>query len=134
MTRASEDSLRGTLPRVFENKALIAEKFYEALFRRVPEAEALFVRDFGRQKDVFATLLAKIAQYSEQPEALDDIAGDVVKIHRVHGVTAEQYESARQALIEAFAETMSDCLSAEELARWANAGNHLVQRTIELSA
>lgn len=133
MAAAAESSVRDTLPQVFEHKALIAEKFYQALFRQMPEAEAMFARDFGRQKDIFASLLAKVAQYSDQPQALDDIASHLARVHRVYQISPVQYQAAGQALTDAFDEAMCDCLSPEERARWARVTDRLVQRIIELS-
>jgi len=129
----SAQGLRETLPVVFERKALIAERFYQAMFRMAPETRAFFMVGFGQQKSVFAMLLVKIAQSADSSAAMERIARDLVAVHRAHGVTPEQYRIAGRALAEALETSLADHLGAQELARWTQVAGRLVQRMIELA-
>ncbi len=129
----NDRGLRNTLPVVFERKALIAERFYQAMFRLAPDTRAFFRTGFGRQKSVFAMLIVKIAQSADNPAAMEKIARDLVAVHRARGITPDQYRIAGIALDEALTANLSDRLSGPELARWTQVADTLVQRMIELA-
>jgi hypothetical protein len=42
---------------IYGRKAEFADRFYVHLFARMPEAEAMFVGDFTKQKEMFASML-----------------------------------------------------------------------------
>ena len=127
------DSLRETLPLVFEHKARIADHFFQSMFHHAPETRAYFTEGFGRKKAILATMIAKIAQTADQPDTLDRIAGGLANSHRAYGITQTQYQAARRALKEALTLHLSDHLSGQELAAWTNVADAFVQRMIDLT-
>lgn len=128
------NDLRETLPLVYQNKARIADRFYQAMFRLAPETRAYFMGGFGRQKAVFATLIVRVAQSADSPDALEEIAREMVAAHRRQGVSAEEFRIAGLALTEAMENCLSGEVAAEQIARWTKVADTLVQRMIELSA
>ncbi|TDK43968.1 globin [Antarcticimicrobium luteum] len=122
-----------TLPLVFQNKARIADRFYQAMFRLAPETRAHFGGGFGEQKSVFAMLIVKIAQSAGNPDALEQIARHMVEVHRRHGISAADFRIAGRALREALESSLSEGLTVRQLARWTRVADTLIQRMIALS-
>ena len=125
--------LRETLPLVYLNKARISDRFYQAMFRLAPETRAHFMGGFGKQKSVFAKLIVRIAQSGDDPGALEEIAREMIAVHRRHAVTVEEFRIAGLALVEALEVCLADSLLPEQLARWTTVATTLVQRMIDLS-
>jgi len=125
--------LRETLPLVYQNKARIADRFYQAMFRLAPETRAFFMGGFGKQKAVFATLIVRVAQSADSPDALEEIAREMVAAHRRHGVSADEFRVAGLALTEAMENSLTGEVAADQIERWTKVADTLVQRMIELS-
>ncbi len=127
------NDLRATLPLVYQNKARIADRFYQAMFRLAPETRAYFMGGFGKQKSIFAKLIVRIAQSADDPGALEQIAREMVGAHRRHAVSVDEFRIAGLALAEALEVCLSDSLAPGQVARWTTVAATLVQRMIELS-
>ena len=127
------NDLRGTLPLVYQNKARIADRFYQAMFRLAPETRAHFMGGFGKQKAVFAKMIVRIAQSADDPDTLEEIAREMVTAHRHHAVSVDEFRIAGLALAEALEACLSDSLAPEQITRWTTVAGTLVQRMIELS-
>jgi len=133
MSGMQKDGLRRTLPLVFDHKAQIADQFFTSLFHHAPETRLHFSEEFGRQKAVFAMVVAKIVRSADRPDRLEQIARGLVASHRTYDITPGQLHAARLALGEALTLHLSDLMSGAELAYWTRVVDTLVLRMIELT-
>ncbi|MGD9864910.1 MAG: globin [Pseudodonghicola sp.] len=125
--------MRNTLPKVFAQKAALAERFFDTIFRHAPEMEAFFPRHYGRRKELFVLLLTRVALCAERPAALEGVAQQMARVHRPLGIRPVHYDIGAHAMIEAFETILSDRLSRAELDRWFDAIIGLTRRLAELA-
>ncbi len=121
-------NVEGSFARVFAQKAELAVRFYEHLFRLAPEVEALFHKEMFVQREMFSYILVLVARHIYQPDKMSDIADRLAQMHRGTNVSAKQFALAEQALFAAFEEVFDDELSAEEWRDWQAAIRVLVSR------
>ncbi|MDK3016667.1 globin [Pseudodonghicola flavimaris] len=111
--------MRSTLPQVFAEKAAIAEAFFTEAFASDPEMERFFPHSRGPRKELFVTLLTKVAQCAECPANLEAVAQQVWAEQRPLGITPQQYRAGGRAMSKAIEATLSDRLDQEDLQSWA---------------
>ncbi len=102
---------------------LLAQRFYDTLFTRHPEMEALFegVR-FDDQKQRLVRALALVVRNMERPGVLRGVTCKAwAPFTWRYGVKDESYPAFAECLIEALAATAGPSWSREEEAVWRGA-------------
>jgi hemoglobin-like flavoprotein len=92
--------------------------FYEAFFRRVPEARKLFREDLAGQEMKFMTSLKVIVDNLDQPEDLKPRYADLGRSHALLGVKAAYFPAMGEALIETLDLAVGTELDDETKAAW----------------
>ncbi|PRZ49823.1 hemoglobin-like flavoprotein [Tritonibacter scottomollicae] len=119
--------VKGSFGTVFARKAALMDKFYECLFLEIPDARALFTKDFSHQKDMFAQVLASAMKSLGDGSDLASLVDRLLLQHRHLGLTAGHMYMAQRALLLAFREVLRDELTAAELSAWNAALRRLCQ-------
>ena len=99
--------------------------FYDVLFYRHPDIEAMFGERGGRgknsldaQRRMFGQTLIAIVDHYDDDAWLEAKLAPMGKEHVAYGVTAPMYDQVCEALITAFAETCAPEWSAAHEAAW----------------
>ncbi|MFQ5439095.1 MAG: globin domain-containing protein [Paracoccaceae bacterium] len=106
--------------------------FYEAFFRRVPEARALFRDDIAGQEMRFMTTLKVIVDNIGQEEALKPRYADLGREHALIGVKAEHFAPMGEALIETLRHVLGAAFTDDAENAWrklyAQVSAHVIQK------
>lgn len=116
------DLLRDTLEIALAQDARFPGRFYELLFERHPELEALFTRHSrGAQVRNFGKKLVAIVDHLDDPEWTERELGGLATSHVEYGVTSAMYGYVRDALIDTLREACGDAFTDEAEKAWREA-------------
>jgi hemoglobin-like flavoprotein len=114
--------LRDSFNLVATTNPRITTRFYEILFERYPQAQAMFpVANRARQAEMLTGALVAVMDHLEDAPWLTDTLGALGEKHVGYGVTREMYDWVGACLLVALAETAGDKWSPELDAAWAEA-------------
>ncbi len=83
--------VRTSFEQIRPRKHLLAQLFYERLFKLDPGLRTLFRGDMIEQGHKFVLMLSLIVKEIENPEVLDPLMEDLAKQHALYGVTKRSY-------------------------------------------
>ena len=92
--------------------------FYARLFELDPALRGMFPQDMTVQKQKFMSMLNTAV---DSLDRLDNLVPTIQALgirHRTYGVTVEQYDSVREALMWALQESLGDQFTPEVKAAW----------------
>ena len=95
-----------------------ADLFYSRLFELDPALRGMFPQDMTMQKQKFMSMLHTAV---DSLDRLDDLVPTIQALgirHVTYGVTVEQYDTVRDALMWAFQKSLGDKFTPEVKAAW----------------
>lgn len=95
-----------------------ADLFYSRLFELDPAVRGMFPQDMTMQKQKFMSMLSTAV---DSLDRLDDLVPTIQALgirHGIYGVTVEQYDTVRDALMWAFQQRLGDQFTPEVKAAW----------------
>ena len=102
-------------------------RFYEILFERYPQTQAMFpVANRPRQAEMLTGALVAVMDHLEDAPWLTETLGALGEKHVDYGVTREMYDWVGACLLAALAETAGDKWSSELNAAWTEAYGAIV--------
>ena len=105
----------------------ITTRFYEILFERYPQTQAMFpVATRARQAEMLTGALVAVMDHLEDAPWLTETLGALGAKHVDYGVTREMYDWVGACLLAALAETAGDKWSSELNAAWTEAYGAIV--------
>jgi hemoglobin-like flavoprotein len=105
----------------------ITTRFYEILFERYPQTQAMFpVGDRARQAEMLTGALVAVLDHLEDAPWLQDTLGALGAKHVGYGVTREMYDWVGGCLLAALAETAGPKWTPELNAAWSEAYGAIV--------
>ena len=114
--------VQSTWPRIFADADALARRFYEHLFEIDASASRLFERvDMDAQRAKLTQTLDVIVSSLDQPERLLPPLAPLAYRHTGYGVQVRHFDSVRDALLWALADTYGPDLTPDERAAWADA-------------
>lgn len=115
-------SLRETLEMALSQDARFPGRFYEILFERNPELEALFTRNSrGAQVRNFGKKLVAIVDHLDDPDWTDRELGALAASHIDYGVTPKMYDYVGAALIDTLREACGEAFTEDVERNWREA-------------
>jgi hemoglobin-like flavoprotein len=114
--------LRETLETALASDGRFPARFYEILFARRPDLEALFVSN-SRTAQVrnFGKKLVAIVDHLDDPEFTERELASLAKSHVGYGVTAEMFVPVGDALIDTLREACGEDFTTDAERAWRNA-------------
>ncbi|RBW54512.1 globin domain protein [Phaeobacter gallaeciensis] len=106
---------------VFSRKGELTERFYHHLFLTLPEVEELFHKDFAKQKEMFATMLASTVRGLVDGDSFQRFGESLALSHARFNLTSRQLDGAASSLMAALRDVMGAKLSPEEDDAWNEA-------------
>ena len=103
--------------------------FYEAFFRRAPEARKMFREDISGQGMRFMTTLRTIVDNLDTEDLSENLA-DLGHAHSALGVQVEHFGPMREALVETLARTLGDAWHDEIGDAWRKAFDEMAEAMI----
>lgn len=111
--------LRETLELVLANDDTFPRRFYELLFERHPQAQALFHRSSpGAQNKMFANKLTALVDHVDDPAWLERELATLAANHVGYGVTPEMYPWVGDALLATLREACGEAWTADAERAW----------------
>jgi len=105
----------------------ITTRFYEILFERYPQTQAMFpVANRARQAEMLTGALVAVMDHLEDAPWLTDTLGALGEKHLDYGVTREMYDWVGASLLAALAETAGNKWNPELNAAWTEAYGAIV--------
>ncbi|HEY0986407.1 MAG TPA: globin domain-containing protein [Kofleriaceae bacterium] len=105
----------------------ITTRFYEILFERYPQTQAMFpIANRPRQAEMLTGALVAVMDHLEDAPWLTDTLGALGAKHADYGVTREMYDWVGASLLAALAETAGDKWSSELNSAWTEAYGAIV--------
>lgn len=98
--------LQSSLDFILKNEEGFAERFYEKVFARSPEARALFKKDMVAQGRLLTHMLGGIVYSLSRPEFLEMGLASLGKSHEKYGVKPEHYPVVQEALLQTIKEEL----------------------------
>ena len=98
--------------------AATADQFYARLFELEPAVRKMFPQDMTLQKQKFMSMLSTAV---DSLDRLDDLVPTIQALgvrHATYGVTVEQYDMVRDALLWALQKTLGETFTPEVKAAW----------------
>lgn len=119
--------LRSSFASVIQREQAITPRFYEILFERYPQAQALFGRNSAQaqQQMLQDALVAVVAHVDDGPWMQSTLHALGAK-HVGYGVTAPMFDWVGEALLATLAEVLSDQWTDEVAATWTQAYGAIV--------
>ncbi len=93
-------------------------EFYDAFFRRAPDAKELFREDLAGQQMKFMTSLKVIVDNLDRSDDLKPRYADLGRSHALMGVKAAHFPAMREALIETLGTALGEDLTPEAEIAW----------------
>lgn len=122
MTSDDLTILRDTLDVALASDDRFPARFYEILFERHPELEALFHRNSrGAQIRNFGKKLVAIVDHLDDPSWTSRELGALASSHVGYGVTDAMYQPVGEALIDTLREACGDGFDADAERVWREA-------------
>jgi len=113
----------------------ITTRFYEILFERYPQTQALFpVANRARQAEMLTGALVAVMDHLEDAPWLTDTLGALGEKHVGYGVTREMYDWVGASLLAALAETAGDKWTPELNVAWTEAYGAIVSLMLARAA
>ncbi len=107
---------------------VFADRFYDTLFRRSPELEALFAEtDMDRQRRMLMSTLDVAVRGLHQIEELLPILAELGARHVSYGVKSEDYDAVGGAIIEALGVELGDGFTSAVRSAWEGVFSTLVE-------
>ena len=127
--------LRDSFNLVATTNPRITTRFYEILFERYPQTQAMFpVANRARQAEMLTGALVAVMDHLEDAPWLTDTLGALGEKHVGYGVTREMYDWVGACLLAALAETAGDKWSPELDAAWTEAYGAIVSLMVARTA
>lgn len=102
------DLLHSSLELATGEERVITERFYEILFDRYPQAQALFGRDRREQAAMLQESIVAVLDHLDDAGWLHDRLHSLGRRHVDYGVTAEMYGWVAESLVATLAEAVGD--------------------------
>jgi hemoglobin-like flavoprotein len=119
--------LRDSFHLVATTNPKITTRFYEILFERYPQTQAMFpVASRARQAEMLTGALVAVMDHLEDAPWLTDTLGALGEKHLGYGVTREMYDWVGACLLAALAETAGDHWTPQLDAAWTEAYGAIV--------
>lgn len=125
------ERIKSSFPLIFNHKSEIAARFYDRLFRDVPDVRPLFRADMSSQKEMLATVLTILAKASFEQHKVEEIVVRLARSHSALGISAAQFRLGEVALSEAVAEVVGDKMEPDILAAWQTAIRRVIDAMID---
>jgi len=114
--------LRESLELAFERDDNFPQIFYDILFYRHPELEALFKGHTpNAQRVMFGQTLVAIVDHADDPHWLQSTLAPLAKSHVGYGVTDPMYDLVGDCLVASLAETCAERWSPAHDKAWRDA-------------
>jgi hemoglobin-like flavoprotein len=127
--------LRDSFNLVATTNPRITTRFYEILFERYPQTQALFpVANRARQAEMLTGALVAVMDHLEDAPWLTDTLGALGEKHIGYGVTREMYDWVGACLLAALAETAGDKWTPALDAAWTEAYGAIVSLMVARTA
>lgn len=110
--------LRMSFVTVMDRKGEAGRLFYDRLFAVTPELRPLFKNDMDAQSHKFIEMLAIVIGLLNDPTALSQTLTQLAHRHRGYGVSDEQFDRVRDALLWTLAEILGDAFTPELRNSW----------------
>jgi len=128
--------LRSSFELVVDRNPDLVARFYDILFERYPQAQALFGRNSrGRQEKMLTGALVAVLDHLEDAAWLESTLGALGRKHVDYGVTDEMYgwvgESLLVTLAEAAGEAWTPALESEWTAAYGAISGAMLAGTRE---
>ncbi len=111
-------SVQQSFAQVLPQAGVTADRFYARLFEIEPGVRGMFPQDMTLQKQKFMSMLHTAV---DSLDRLDDLVPTIQALgirHRTYGVTVDQYELVREALLWALQKTLGEAFTPEVRAAW----------------
>jgi methyl-accepting chemotaxis protein len=118
MTSEQHALVRKTFARVLPFTAEAARYFYQSLFELDPSLRALFPSDTEVQGRKLIQALAVIVKSVDRLDAIYPELEQLALRHKSYGVSAENFETVKEALLMTLRHFAGDQFSAEAEAAW----------------
>ena len=118
MNQASLQRLAANYQILAPNMAALAERFYDRLFKALPEARPLFKIDIALQSQHLAAALALIVRNLTLLDALEQPLMELGVHHARVGVRPEHYPFVCRAMVQTLGEGSGEQWSRELEADW----------------
>jgi hemoglobin-like flavoprotein len=127
--------LRDSFELVATTNPKITTRFYEILFERYPQTQAMFpVGNRAKQAEMLTGALVAVMDHLEDAPWLTSTLGALGEKHLSYGVTREMYDWVGACLLTAIAETAGPAWSAELNAAWTEAYGAIVSLMVARTA
>ena len=113
--------LQDSFVKVFARKSRLADRFYAHLFHQAPETRAMFTREMGHQREMFASMLTSSVRAMADPDAMEGKIRSLRQSHAQLGLTPAQLDAGSNALMASLLEVVGDQLTDDEKSAWAKA-------------
>jgi len=107
----------------YVRKADLAERFYVHLFTRLPEARGMFSGNFSKQKTMLTAMVAACVSNLDDQFTLEELAAQLARKHAPLGLTVQEAEAAKRALIAALRDVLGPDLDPQTEDAWGRAIN-----------
>ncbi len=111
-------SVQQSFAQVLPQAGVTADRFYARLFEIEPGVRGMFPQDMTLQKQKFMSMLHTAV---DSLDRLDDLVPTIQALgirHRTYGVTDDQYDLVREALLWALQKTLGEAFTPEVRAAW----------------
>lgn len=111
-------SVQQSFAQVLPQAGVTADRFYARLFEIEPGVRGMFPQDMTLQKQKFMSMLHTAV---DSLDRLDDLVPTIQALgirHRTYGVTVDQYDMVREALLWALHQTLGEAFTPEVKAAW----------------
>ncbi len=129
--QTANDRIRASWALAAADAGRTGRVFYSNLFRVDPSTKPLFVGDLDLQARKLTQTLTFIVDHLDDTDTLMPAAADLARRHVRYGVSAAQYASVGQALIETFRQVLGPAFTDEDEAAWVTTYNTLAGAMIE---
>lgn len=128
----NSELIRSSFGAISPNAETLVKRFYEILFERYPQVQALFAHtDHQRQRRMILRSLAVIASNIDDQDFLSDYLFRLGRSHVTHGALPEYYDAVGECLLAAMAEVAADQWTHEIEAAWLAAYGQIKSLMIE---
>ncbi|MEM9675108.1 MAG: globin domain-containing protein [Cyclobacteriaceae bacterium] len=123
--------VQSTIDELLKNEEAFAEQFYQKLFLKAPEVQALFPQNMLDQGRMLTHMLRGIVYALSRPDYLVSGLNALGKQHREYGVKHEHYPLVKDALLETIREHLGEESFSPETERAWHSALDLVIKTMD---
>ncbi|MBT2770965.1 NO-inducible flavohemoprotein [Halomonas sp. ISL-60] len=127
--------IKSTAPVLKEHSREIGRRFYELLFRRVPELMNIFNQtnqNKGVQQEALGYVVYAAGEHITNLEALTPVIRRITEKHRAIGIRADQYPIVGETLLQAVKDVLGDVATDEILDAWGQAYGYIADVFIQM--